>query len=133
MDDEAPVVRYDAAAGTLEVRLSGGEDLRVAGLGADVPFWRLDAGAPPVGALWLSAGQADVLSKMVAYILERVKISDASRHTLAELAPQLAQLKEELDDLATPPVAPAWPPGTDPSGGWRSAAGAVMPTELPDE
>ena len=110
MDDEAPVVHYDAQAGTLRVRLAGGEEISVTGLAADVPFWRGSEGEPPRGPMWLSAQQADVLGKMIDYILQKVKISAPSRQALEELSPQMAQLREELEEAA----ASARRPGAEP-------------------
>ena|SRR5690242_14526735 len=101
MDDDAPAVRYDAAAGTLHVRLAGGEEITVAGLGPDVGFWQ--AGDTPSGPLWLSAEQADVLSKMIDYILQKVRISAPSQEALQALAPQVAQLRDELQAAAAGP------------------------------
>ncbi len=108
MDDEAPVARYDPAAGTLRVRLTGGEEVAIAGLGPDLPIWRGSgeaAGLP----LWLTGGQADVLGKMIQYILQSVRISEGSRAVLEELGPQVAQLKDEIDAarFADGPVPPA--------------------------
>ncbi|HLH21058.1 MAG TPA: hypothetical protein VK066_00930 [Chloroflexota bacterium] len=99
MDDDAPAVRYDAGAGTLQVRLAGGEEVTVAGLGPDVGFWQ-GSGAAASGALWLSAEQADVLSKMIDYILQKVRISAPSQQALQTLAPQVAQLRDELQAAA---------------------------------
>ena len=97
MEDEAPIVRYDAAAGTLRLRLTGGEEVAIAGLGPDLAFWR-GGGAEPVSApIWLSAKQVDVLGKMIDHILQNVRISAPSRQVLEELGPQVAQLKEELE------------------------------------
>ncbi len=96
MDDEAPVARYDPAAGTVRLRLTGGEEVVIGGLGPDLPIWRVAAAAPPSGALWLTAEQADVLGKMIDYILSKVKISPPSQRVLEELGPQVVQLKEEL-------------------------------------
>ncbi|HEY7062724.1 MAG TPA: hypothetical protein VII06_14690 [Chloroflexota bacterium] len=107
MDDDAPAVRFDAAAGTLYVRLAGGEEVAIAGLGPDVAFWQTADGGAPSGALWLSAEQADVLTKMIDYILQRVKISAASQGALEGLAPQVAQLRDELQAAAAPPTADA--------------------------
>ena len=111
MDDEAPAVRYDAAAGTVHVRLAGGEEVTVAGLGPDVGFWQ--AGAAPSGALWLSAEQADVLSKMIDYILQKVRISPPSQQALQELAPQVAQLRDELQAAAAGPADGGYYEGDD--------------------
>ena len=96
MDDEAPVARYDPTAGTVRLRLTGGEEVAVGGLGPELPIWRVVGGAPPSGALWLTAEQADVLGKMIEYILNKVKISEASQRVLEELGPQVVQLREEL-------------------------------------
>jgi hypothetical protein len=104
MDDDAPAVRYDAASGTLHVRLAGGEEVTIAGLGPDVGFWQEGGGARG-GVLWLSAEQADVLSKMIDYILKTVKISAPSRQALEMLGPQVAQLRDELQADAAGPAA----------------------------
>ncbi len=107
MDDDAPAVRYDAAAGTLHVRLAGGEEITVAGLGPDVAFWHEGNGGRG-GALWLSAEQADVLSKMIDYILQKVRISAPSQQALQALAPHVAQLRDELQAAAAGPGADAY-------------------------
>jgi hypothetical protein len=107
MDDDAPAVRHDAAAGSLHVRLAGGEEITIAGLGPDVGFWQ-DGSSARGGALWLSAEQADVLSKMIDYILQRVKISPPSQQALQELGPQVAQLRDELQAALAPPAADAY-------------------------
>lgn len=96
MDDEAPVARYEPAAGRLHLRLTGGEEVIVTGLGPDLPLWRVDGAGEPAGALWLSATQADVLAKMIDYVLGRVKISTTAQQALQELAPAVAQLRDEL-------------------------------------
>ena len=96
MDDEAPVARYDPTAGTVRLRLTGGEEVVVGGLGPELPIWRVAGGVPPSGPLWLSADQADVLGKMIDYIVSKVKISAPSQRVLEELAPQVAQLRDEL-------------------------------------
>jgi hypothetical protein len=100
MDDEAPIARYDPTVGSLQVRLTGGEDITIVGLGPDLPLWRGrgDTAALP---LWLTAGQADVLGKMIDYILQRVKISPTSRAVLEDLGPQVGQLLDELEAAAS--------------------------------
>jgi hypothetical protein len=96
MDDEAPIARYDPTAGTVRLRLTGGEEVVVGGLGPELPIWRVAGGQPPSGPLWLSADQADVLGKMIEYILTKVKISAPSQAVLQDLAPQVAQLRDEM-------------------------------------
>jgi hypothetical protein len=100
MDDEAPVARYDAAAGMLRLRLAGGEEVTIAGVGMDLAFWRGGGEQPASAPMWLSLEQADVLSKMIEYILQKVRISPTSRQVLEELSPQVAQLKDELEAAA---------------------------------
>ncbi len=104
MDDDAPAVRYDAATGTVYVRLAGGEEVAVSGLGPDVDFWRVAGDTAAGAALWLSAEQADVLGKMIDYILQRVKISAPSQRVLEELGPQVLQLRDELQAAAASPA-----------------------------
>ena len=104
MEDDAPAVRYDAAAGTLHVRLAGGEEVAVTGLGPDVGFWQATDRALPSGALWLSAEHAAVLSKMIDHILKNVKISPPSHAALQELSPQVAQLRDELQAAQAGPT-----------------------------
>ena len=96
MDDEAPIARYDPTAGTVRLRLTGGEEVVVGGLGPELPIWRVAGGQSPSGPLWLTAEQADVLGKMIEYILAKVKISPPSQAVLQELAPQVAQLRDEM-------------------------------------
>lgn len=96
MDDEAPVVRYDAGTGAVRVRLAGGEEVVIAGLGPDVPFWRQGPADTLAGPLWLTAGQAEVLEKMMVYILQHVRVSPGSQQVLEDLSPLVGQLRDEL-------------------------------------
>ena len=99
MDDEGGVVHYDVAAGTLRLRLDGGEEVTIAGLRD--PSFRSGGGAAPLSVpLWLNAKQANVLGKMINHILANVRISEASRAVLEELRPQVDDKKAELDALA---------------------------------
>ena len=100
MDDEAPVARYDAAAGTLRVRLAGGEEVAIGGLGADLAFWRGGDEEPVSVPIWVSAEQADYLNKMINYILARVPVSPGAKDALQQLSPQVAQVKDELEAAA---------------------------------
>jgi hypothetical protein len=111
MDDEAPVARYDPAAGTLRLRLTGGEEVLIGGLGADLALWRTD-GEASRAPLWLTAAQADVLGKMIDYILKQVRVSAASQEALAALQPQVADVRDQLD-AAQALFSPTAPPDDD--------------------
>jgi hypothetical protein len=113
MDDEAPVVRYEASAGAVRVRLAGGEEVVISGLGAEVPFWRHGPADALSAPLWLTAGQAEVLEKMIGYILDRVRIHPNSQQILEGLRPLVGQLRDELADAAGTPIADVPPPDVD--------------------
>jgi hypothetical protein len=61
-----------------------------------VRFQRGDQESPEAYALWLDAARADVLAKMIAYILEKVKISESSQATLRQLLPEVRQIAASL-------------------------------------
>ena len=98
MDDDAPAVRHDAAAGSCTCARAAKNSISLPAAGG---FWQ-DGSDGRGGALWLSAEQADVLSKMIDYILQRVKISPPSQQALQALAPQVAQLRDELQAALAP-------------------------------
>ena len=50
--------------------------------------------------LWLSRPQADVLSKMIDFILKRQPITTESRALLQELLPLVSDLRDELVGLS---------------------------------
>jgi len=100
MDDEAPVVHYDAGAGAMRVRLAGGEEVAISGLGLEVPFWRHGPADALSAPLWLTAGQAEVLEKMIGYILQNVRISAGSQQALEDLSPLVGQIRDELAEAA---------------------------------
>ena len=108
MDDEAQVAHYDPVAGVLRVRLSGGEEVRLAGL-HDLSFRRSPPGEAATVPLWLSPQQADVLGKMIAHILANVRISATSRQVLEELRQPVEDVKDELAGAAESPEAGAEP------------------------
>jgi hypothetical protein len=67
-----------------------------------VRFQRGDQDSPDAYALWLDAGRADVLAKMIDYILGKIKISEASQETLRQLLPEVRQIAASLgspDDM----------------------------------
>jgi hypothetical protein len=99
MEDDAPVARYDLTTGLFRLWLPGGQEVQIGGLGAGLALWR-ETGSESIAApLWLSPSQADVLDKMIAYVLQTVRISPASRQALEAIQPQVAQLKVALDAI----------------------------------
>ncbi len=57
---------------------------------------RGDPEEPDAYGLWLDAPQADVLVKMIGYILEKVRISEASQAALRGLLPEVRQIAAAL-------------------------------------
>lgn len=93
---EPPVldeVVYDPSNGRLRVRVADCS-VSVSGLGEDVVFWRLDN--PPAQPLWLTHTDAEILRRMVDYVLKNVKISPQAQQTLEALAPRIEALRDSL-------------------------------------
>jgi hypothetical protein len=91
---DATVVTYDPENEWLLLSL-GERTLHLEPV-VQVRFQRGDQDRPDAYALWLDAGRADVLAKMVAYILEKVKISESSQTTLRQLLPEVRQIAASL-------------------------------------
>ena len=97
-DDEGSVVWYDMAAQSVRLRLSGGEEVRIGAI-PDLQFRALDGEVQRL-PLWLSRPQADVLGKMIDFILKRQPITTESRALLQELLPLVSDLRDELVGLS---------------------------------
>jgi hypothetical protein len=87
-------VRYDAEAQAIEIDLDG-HSIRVVGV-ADTRFVREGASASPEIPLWVSATEADVLVKMIEYILAKVRITPASRAALDSVLPRAREAASAL-------------------------------------
>ena len=61
-----------------------------------VRFQRGDQDSPDAYGLWLDAARADVLAKMIDYILKQVRISESSTATLRGLLPEIRQMAAAL-------------------------------------
>lgn len=94
------VVSYDPQRRSLKVRL-GDKSVLIEGLAEEPAFRRFGRGGPDQQALWLDPSQADVLVKMIEYILAKVRISEASQRTLEELLPAVRAC---LQPPAEPPT-----------------------------
>ena len=93
MDDEAPRLVYNPDDGSLELRL-GGRSITVDGLDAEIVFERMTPEGEAAAPLWLAPEEADVLRKMIGYILERVRITEGSKATLAALLPRVQAIAD---------------------------------------
>ena len=99
MDDEPSVVYYDMAEQVLRLRLSGGEVLRLTGFTPDLSFRAGDGTGETRLPLWLSQPEAEVLGKMINFILQRQPITAESRELLVSLQPRVEELRDEMDLL----------------------------------
>lgn len=111
MDEEAPRLVYNPDDGSVELRF-GGRSVTVDGLDAEVVFERMTPEGDAAAPLWLAQGEADVLRKMIRYILDRVRITEESKATLAELLPRVEAIADADGDG-----------GEGPEGGGRNDAG----------
>lgn len=103
MESEGSVVYYDRAENSLRLVLSGGEEIYLRRLPPELEFRAVEPGAPPRLPLWLSQDQADILSRMIHHILDKVRISQRASAVLGELAPQVDELRDLLAALDDPP------------------------------
>lgn len=91
MEDTSPRLVYNPDDGSVVLQL-GGPAVTVDGLVGDLTFERMTPEGESALALWLDAGQADVLTKMIRYIVEKVRITPESKQTLTDLLPQVEAL-----------------------------------------
>ncbi len=73
---------------------SGGNALEMNFVHPPARFLMQDDEGNVRSALWLTEDEASVLDKMVAYILDKVKITDQSRSSLETMRPLLRKLVE---------------------------------------
>jgi len=93
-EDERDRVQWDPGAGTIEIT-TGGRNVQVGGLADAVLFLAEADDGEVTRALWLNAEQGDILTKMVRYIVDNVKIRPRSKEVLADLLPTLEALFPE--------------------------------------
>lgn len=93
MEDESPRLVYDADGGSVMLQTNG-PAVTVDGIEGEVVFERSTAEGERAFALWLEQGQADVLAKMIGYILEKVPIRPESQQTLRDIKPLVESLLE---------------------------------------
>jgi len=86
VEDTAPRLVYNPDDGSVMLNL-GGPAVTVDGIESEVTFERITPTGETSLALWLEAGQADVLAKMIRHILETIKIRPESQQALSDLLP----------------------------------------------
>ena len=93
MEDTAPRLVYNPDDGSVMLHTSG-PAVTIDGLEGEIGFERITPEGDSALALWLDAAQADVLAKMIAYILEKVTIRAESKQLLSDVLPQVQALVE---------------------------------------
>lgn len=93
MEDSSPRLVYNPDDGSVMLHTSG-PAVTVDGIVGEVGFERMTPEGESALALWLDAGQADVLAKMIRYILEKVPIRPESQQALRDILPQVDALLE---------------------------------------
>jgi hypothetical protein len=93
VEDTAPRLVYNPDDGSVMLHTSG-PAVTIDGLEGEIGFERITPEGESALALWLDAAQADVLVKMIGYILEKVRITEESKQRLADILPQVEALVE---------------------------------------
>lgn len=88
MEETSPRLVYNADDGSVMVQTSG-PAVTVDGIVGELDFERITPEGDSTLALWLDAQQADVLAKMVQYIIDKVSIRAESKQLLEDLLPQV--------------------------------------------
>lgn len=96
MEDASPRLVYNPDDGSVMVQ-TGGPAVTVDGLIGDIDFERITPEGDSTLALWLSKPQAEVLGKMVQYIIDKVSIRPESKQLLADLLPEIEALVAKHD------------------------------------
>ena len=91
MEDSSPRLVYNPDDGSVMVQTSG-PAVTIDGLVGDLDFERISSEGDSTLALWLDAPQAEVLGKMIQYIIDKVSIRPESKQLLADLLPQVEAL-----------------------------------------
>jgi hypothetical protein len=96
VDDTSPRLVYNPDDGSVMLQI-GGPAVTVDGIVGEVDFERITPEGDSTLALWLDRPQADVLAKMIAYIVEKVAIKPESKQLLQDLLPQVEALVTRHD------------------------------------
>ncbi|MGE3267690.1 MAG: hypothetical protein AB7P40_03010 [Chloroflexota bacterium] len=88
MDDASPRVVYNPEDNSIMVQ-TGGAAVTVDGLVGSLDFERISPEGESQLALWLDSAQADVLTKMIRHIIDKVPIRAESKQLLTDLLPEV--------------------------------------------
>lgn len=98
MEDSSPRLVYNSDDGSVMIETAG-PAVTVDGLTGEIAFERSSSEGERELALWLDQQRADVLVKMIRYILDKVRITEESKQRLADILPQLEALLERHNTL----------------------------------
>jgi hypothetical protein len=93
VEDGSPRLVYNPDDGSVMLHTSG-PAVTIDGIEGEVGFERITPEGESALALWLDPAQADVLVKMIGFILEKVRITDESKQLLGDILPQVQALVE---------------------------------------
>jgi len=85
--EEAPRLAYNPDDGSVMLQTNG-PAVTVDGIVGEITFERLTEDGSAL-ALWLEQSEADVLVKMIGYILDKVRIQPESKQLLSDLLPRV--------------------------------------------
>ena len=91
VDETTPRLMYNPDDGSIIVQV-GGPTVTVDGIVGELDFERITPEGESALALWLDPSQADVLTKMIRHIVEKVPIRAESKQLLSDLLPQVEAL-----------------------------------------
>jgi hypothetical protein len=94
----AAAIRIDTVAQTVTVELTNTTVSVETPLPVQAVVWNDEADERL--AFFVTQQEADVLRKMVAYILERVKVSPSSRDVLEAIVPRLDELMQTMQAVS---------------------------------
>jgi len=94
VEDTSPRLVYNPDDGSVMLQTSG-PAVTVDGIVGEVAFERITPEGESALALWLDPTQADVLAKMIRYILEKVPVRPESQQALRDVLPQVEALVEQ--------------------------------------
>jgi hypothetical protein len=98
VEDSSPRLVYNPDDGSVMIETAG-PAVTVDGLTAELAFERNTPEGERELALWLDQPQADVLVKMIRYILDKVRITEESKQRLSDILPQIEALVERHGTL----------------------------------
>ena len=94
MEDSSPRLVYNPDDGSVMLQTTG-PAVTVDGIVGDLIAAKMTPEGEEALALWLDEKHADVLAKMIRYILEKVPIRPESQQQLRDILPQVEAIIEQ--------------------------------------